>query len=125
MMSANHELEMCKAGINAWKQAFNNQDAAGCAAQYTKSCVMDARPFGTFKGREDIQKFWQDIIDQGFEDVKYSDVTWEKAEDGGYLLSSSWTMNKAFGVVHSEHWVIDTDGKARLASDSFEVQGER
>lgn len=34
-------------------------------------------------------------------------------------------MNKAFGVVHREHWVVQEDGHARLVSDYFEVQGER
>ncbi|WP_299179260.1 nuclear transport factor 2 family protein [uncultured Neptuniibacter sp.] len=124
-MTKNIELELCKDGINAWKKAFNNQDAAGCAAQYTIDAVMEARPFGIFKGREEIQNFWQDIIDKGFSDVAYSDVHWEKAENGGYLLTSKWTMNTAFGVVHSEHWIIDSDGKARLVNDIFEVLGER
>lgn len=119
------ELQLCQAGISAWQQAFNSQDAAGCAAQYTENSVMEARPFGIFTGREAIQTFWQNIIDQGFADVDYSDVTWTESDKGGYLLTSSWTMNKAFGVVHEEHWIIDTDGKARLISDVFEVQGER
>ena len=124
-MSQKSELDICKEGIEAWKSAFNNQDAAGCAAQYTEDSMMEARPFGDFNGREEIQAFWQNIIDQGFSDVAYSDVRWEKEESDGYLLSSSWTMNKAFGVVHREHWGVGTDGKARLISDVFEVQGER
>ena len=48
----------------------------------------------------------------------------KKGEDG-YILTSSWTMNKAFGVVHREHWQVGADGLAKLASDDFEVQGER
>ncbi|RTE67559.1 isochorismatase [Amphritea opalescens] len=123
-MSTANELALCKEGISAWQQAFNNQDAAGCAAQYTQDSVMEARPFGLFNGRSEIQAFWQGIIDQGFAEVEYLDVKWVEAE-GGYLLSSRWTMNKAFGVVHRELWVIDRDGKARLADDLFEVQGER
>ncbi|WP_133406190.1 YybH family protein [Parashewanella tropica] len=125
-MSSNETLELCKQGIAAWQTAFNNQDAAGCAAQYQQDTVMEALPFGTFTGREEIQAFWQNIIDQGFKDVDYTEVTWTPEENGnGYILASKWTMNKAFGVVHREHWVIDSDGKARLASDKFEVQGER
>lgn len=124
-MNDNSVLDACQAGLAAWKQAFNNQDAAGCAAQYNDNCVMDARPFGTFEGREAIQAFWQNIIDQGYCDVAYSDEKWEAIGDDGYLLSSSWTMNKAFGVVHREHWVVESDGRARLISDDFEVQGER
>ena len=119
------QLDVCQQGIAAWQFAFNKQDAAGCAAQYTKNSVMDARPFGTFKGRDAIQSFWQGIMDQGFADVNYADVKWEKAQGPGFVLTSSWTMNKAFGVVHKEHWVIESDGKARLLSDDFEIQGER
>ncbi|WP_293266671.1 nuclear transport factor 2 family protein [Neptunomonas sp.] len=124
-MPVKSTLEICEEGIRAWKQAFNKQDAAGCASQYMPHAVMDARPFGTFKGRDEIQAFWKNIMDQGFTDVEYSDVRWEPAENEGYILRASWTMNKAFGVVHREHWIIDADGKARLSSDDFEVQGER
>ncbi|CAM3734912.1 YybH family protein [Parendozoicomonas haliclonae] len=118
-------LELCQEGIAAWQQAFNRQDAAGCAAQYKEGTKMHAQPFGDFEGREAIQAFWQNIMDQGFADVDYTDVKWEQVDDNGYLLSASWTMNKAYGVVHREHWAIDDDGKARLVSDHFEVQGER
>ncbi|MFM2609890.1 nuclear transport factor 2 family protein [Vibrio chagasii] len=124
-MSNNLVLEACKQGINAWQKAFNSQDAKGCADQYTENCVMEARPFGTFEGRKAIQAFWQGIMDQGFKDVDYTDVKWEEHPEGGYILTASWTMNKAFGVVHREHWALQADGCARLVSDDFEVQGER
>lgn len=124
-MSDNHVLNACKKGISAWQEAFNSQNAAGCAAQYNENCVMNARPFGKFKGKEAIQSFWQNIIDKGFSNVEYSNVQWEASEDNGYILTSSWTMNKAFGVVHCERWVVELDGCARLISDDFEIQGER
>ncbi|MEZ8140651.1 isochorismatase [Enterovibrio norvegicus FF-162] len=124
-MTTQKELNVYKEGLKAWQDAFNNQDAAGCAAQYAESTTMVARPFGEFTGREEIQAFWQNIIDQGFNDVKYTNVEWEKSECGnGFILTSEWRMNKAFGVVHREHWKIQEDGKARLCSDEFEVQGE-
>jgi len=118
-------LNACQQGIAIWQAAFNKQDAAGCAAQYTQNAVMQAQPFGTFKGREEIQAFWQGIIDDGYSQVEYSNVKWQPAEGQGFLLTSSWTMNKAFGVVHKEHWIVEADGKARLLSDDFEIQGER
>jgi len=124
-MSDNNTLIACKKGISAWQQAFNSQDAAGCAMQYNDSCVMNARPFGVFEGKEAIQTFWQGIIDQGYTDVDYTNVKWEACAEGGYILTSNWTMNKAFGVVHREHWVVESDGCARLISDDFEIQGER
>ena len=125
MTDSTNVLETCKAGIAEWQQAFNSQNAAGCAAQYEETAVMEAKPFGTFTGREQIQAFWQNIIDQGFAEVDYTDVKWEPIGDDGYLLSSKWTMNKAFGVVHREHWKLQSDGRARLVSDEFEVLGER
>lgn len=118
-------LDACKAGITAWQQAFNNQDAAGCAAQYAEGTTMIARPMGSFTGREQIQAFWQQIIDQGFKDVDYHNVQWTPEGDDGYLLTSSWTMNNAFGVVHKEHWKLQADGSAKLVFDEFEIQGER
>ncbi|MCF2909237.1 isochorismatase [Pseudoalteromonas sp. DL2-H2.2] len=124
-MTQQQELDLCKAGIAAWQNAFNNQDARGCAAQYATACIMHARPIGEFDGRENIEAFWQGIIDQGFCDVAYTDVVWEKHPEVGYLLSANWTMNKAFGKIHAEHWVVEQDGKARLYSDDFEILGER
>ncbi|MBN3494849.1 YybH family protein [Vibrio neptunius] len=118
-------LEACQAGIEAWKAAFNRQDAKGCAEKYAEDTTMIAKPFGTFEGREQIQAFWQNIIDQGFSDVSYTDTKWEKVDDNNYILSSKWTMNKAFGVVHKEVWTLQEDGKARLTYDEFEVLGER
>jgi len=118
-------LEACKQGIEAWKAAFNSQDAQGCAAQYQADCVMHARPFGVFEGREAIQAFWQDIMNKGFKDVEYSDVEWQALGEDSYILSAKWTMNQAIGVVHKEVWQVQQDGKARLVSDDFEVQGER
>jgi len=118
-------LQSCKEGIAAWQNAFNNQDAAGCAACYSNQCVMEARPFGTFEGKAAILTFWQGIIDQGFKDVEYTDVEWTKNGDNGYILTSKWSMNKAFGVVHNEHWNIEEDGIARLIKDDFEILGEK
>ncbi len=121
----NSILERCKTTITAWQKAFNNQDAAGCAAQYEEGAVMHAKPFGTFTGRDQIRAFWQNIIDEGYADVEYTDVDWRPKGNDGYLLSSNWTMNKAYGVVHCEHWKLQADGNALLHEDVFEVLGER
>ncbi|MGF1681875.1 nuclear transport factor 2 family protein [Photobacterium minamisatsumaniensis] len=96
--------EAFMAGITRWQNAFNQQDAKGCAEQYQADTIMHARPFGTFTGRNEIQAFWQNIIDSGYNNVQYQNTTWEKKNDKCYILRSQWTMNKAFGVVHEEHW---------------------
>lgn len=118
-------LAACQQGIEKWKKAFNAQDAKGCAEQYSENCTMHARPFGSFEGRDAIQAFWQHIMDQGLKDVTYSEVNWEQCGEDGFILTSKWTMNKAFGVVHREHWIVESDDHARLVHDDFEVQGER
>ncbi|MDO6498658.1 nuclear transport factor 2 family protein [Photobacterium sanguinicancri] len=118
-------LDACKAAISRWKLAFNQQNAADCAEQYSQDAVMDARPFGRFEGREAIQAFWENIMEQGFNDVDYTDVTWEKVDEKNYILTAKWTMNKAFGAVHHELWQVQKDGVARLITDDFEVLGER
>ena len=124
-MNSELVLQKCKQGIADWQDAFNNQDAKGCAQQYFSDCEMHARPFGVFNGEAAIESFWQGIMDQGFKNVQYTDVTWEMLGDDGYVLSAKWTMNQAYGVVHREHWVVAADGKAKLKSDDFEVLGER
>lgn len=118
-------LEACKAGIQAWQEAFNRGDAAGCAEQYTEGCPMSATPFGDHVGREAIQAFWQKIIDDGFNSVEYSNVKWQALGDDGYVLSAEWQMNRAYGLIHHEHWQVQADGKARLVRDEFEILGER
>lgn len=118
-------LERAQAGISAWQVAFNSQDAAGCAAQYAEDAIMVAKPFGTFEGREAIQAFWQNIMNQGFHSVDYTNIQWEQDSEQSYILTAEWTMNKAFGVVHKELWEIQKDGLSRLTYDEFEVLGER
>ncbi|AKP72364.1 isochorismatase [Piscirickettsia salmonis] len=114
-------LEACKSASVLWKNSFNNQDASGCAQQYSEGATMLAKPFGVFEGREQIQLFWQGIIDQGFNNVEYHDTEWLKEGEDGYLLTSKWSMNKAHGLIHKEHWRIQADGAALLEYDEFEV----
>ena len=64
-------LEAVHKASEQWKTAFNSGDAAGCAGQYEKNAVMQAKPFGTFTGIAAIQAFWQKLIDDGFSDVAY------------------------------------------------------
>lgn len=124
-MSNDLILAACKKGSGAWQAAFNEQNAKGCAAAYNDNAVIKAEPFGTFQGTKAIVEFWQGIIDKGFSNVEYTNIKWEPFEDKGYTLSSSWTMNKAYGLVHREHWIVEDDGFARMIRDEFEVQGER
>ena len=116
-------LNAVKAASDAWKSAFNTGDAAGCACQYEDNAVMRADPFGTFTGIEEIQAFWQNLINDGFTDVEYVQPSIEVIDASSAVLKSGWKMNKAHGVIHKELWVIQDDGTAKLREDHFEAQG--
>lgn len=115
------------AAVNAaserWKSAFNSGDAAGCAAQYEDNAVMNAQPFGTFTGRDEIAAFWEKLISDGFSDVDYVDPVLDVIDDDSAILKSGWKMNNAFGVITKELWVLQADGSAKLREDNFEAQG--
>ncbi len=105
-----------------WKAAFNSGDYVGCAQQYEAGAVMNAMPFGQFKGREAIQGFWQQLIADGFSDVDYVEPSIEVISETSAILKSGWKMNKAGGVITNELWVLQSDGSAKLREDDFEAQ---
>lgn len=116
-------LDAIKKASEIWKSAFNRGDSVACSEQYEKTAVMHARPFGTFTGTDEIQSFWQKLIDDGFSDVEYVDAKIEVIDESSALLTSGWKMNKASGVIHKELWALQEDGSAKLREDDFEVTG--
>jgi len=116
-------LDAVKLASETWKNGFNNQDAKQCAGQYEVNATMNARPFGEFVGRDAIEAFWQNLINEGFDSVEYIEPNFSIVDDKTVLLTSSWKMNKAHGVIHKELWVLQQDGTAKLADDDFEVLG--
>ena len=115
-------LNAVEAASARWVAAFNSGDAAGCADQYEQNAVMHARPFGMFKGTEEIQQFWQGLIDDGFTNVEYVYPQIEILDATSAVLTSAWRMNKAGGVIHKELWVMQADGTAKLRDDEFEAK---
>jgi ketosteroid isomerase-like protein len=106
-----------------WKKAFNSGDAFGCAAQYEKTAIMNAKPFGIFTGNDEIQAFWQKLIDDGFSDVDYIDPKIKVINAKSAILTSNWKMNNATSVITNELWVMQSDGTAKLREDDFEAKG--
>ncbi|RXJ71539.1 isochorismatase [Veronia nyctiphanis] len=108
-----------------WKSAFNRGDAAGAANQYEEGAVMTAMPFGIFIGKVSIQAFWTNIIGQGFDDVKYMGTKLEVVSGDAAIVSASWEMNNAYGIITKELWVLQKDGSAKLRVDDFEIVGAK
>lgn len=109
------------AASTAWIGAFNIGDANSAARQYTEDAVMEAKPFGTFTGRTEIEGFWQNIIATGFADVTYILPKLEIVDETTGIISSGWRMNKAFGIITREVWKVQADGQALLVEDRFEI----
>ncbi|MBP0030320.1 hypothetical protein [Roseofilum sp. Guam] len=121
-MDEENLLKIVNEASKRWQSSFNSGKAAGCANEYEETAVMYARPFGTFTGREEIQQFWQKLIEDGFSDVEYIEPKIDIVDETSAILTSQWKMNKASGVIHKELWVLQADGTAKLREDDFEAQ---
>ena len=116
-------IEAVEKASRGWRNAFNRGDAAGCAAAYEDDAVMEAKPFGVYRGRADIEAFWRQLIEDGFRDVSYIEPDISVVDESSAILSAKWTMNNAHGVISRELWVLQADGSARLREDAFEALG--
>ncbi|CUH52930.1 YybH family protein [Shimia marina] len=107
----------------AWRDAFNAGDATAAAALYEEDAIMVAKPFGTFEGRDAIQAFWQNLIENGYDDIVYTQTTTQVVDQSlnAAQVSAQWRMNKAHGIITNELWVMQPDGTALLREDHFEV----
>ena len=123
MNDTSRVIEAVQAASQKWKNAFNSGNAKGCAECYEEDAVMEAKPFGTFTGRAEIESFWSKLVADGFSNVEYIDPKIEVLDGSSAILSSGWKMNKAHGVITKEIWVIQESGEALLREDAFEAQG--
>ena len=121
----NRLLNAVKTASDAWVEAFNTGNAKAAAALYEDHAVMTAMPFGTFNGKKDIHSFWDNLISQGFAKVRYMEPRTEVVNSHTAIISAKWEMNKAYGIITKELWVLQDDGTAKLRIDDFEVHGER
>ncbi len=118
-------INAVKKASKHWVDSFNNGDAAGCASAYEDKSVMSAKPFGIFHGVNDIQTFWENLIAQGYDDVRYIEPVIEVINEHTAVISSKWEMNKAHGIITKELWVLQDNGEAKLRIDNFEVLGSK
>ena len=105
-----------------WQTFFNQGDAAGCASMYEKNATMAVKPFGEFKGTNEIRTFWQGLISQGLAQVRYIMPSIELLDEKSTLLTSGWQMNNAQGTITKEIWTLQDDGAMLLSEDNFEAQ---
>ncbi|AUI87351.1 isochorismatase [Vibrio azureus] len=108
-----------------WRDAFNSGDAKKAASFYEQDAVTTSIPFGIYIGQTAAEGLWDYIISNGYKDVKYFDTKIEVISSNAAVLSGSWEMNKAYGIMTKEIWVVGQDGTAKLRVDDFEVVGAK
>lgn len=118
-------IDKTRQASEKWQSYFNQGDAGGCASMYELEAEMVATPFGRYQGREAIQAFWQQLVEQGFADVRYLSPNIEVLDESSTLLTSHWSMNNARGIITRELWVLQEDGEMRLREDHFEASDSK
>ncbi|MTI30426.1 hypothetical protein [Xanthovirga aplysinae] len=119
--TASHEMlvEVIEASID-WINEFNKQKADVCAKGYTINATMNAVPFVSANGQEEIHGFWEKLIADGAKNLTYHNPTFKVITDHTVLLSSSWSMNIGEGKIFQEKWVLK-NGNWLLNYDEFKV----
>ncbi len=105
-----------------WIASFNGGDVDACVAAYKSDAVMNAKPFGTYTGKGEIEGFWRPFMASGPGELEYSNVEVEVIDPDTVHLSADWKMNVGRGVITKERWVRQPGGDWFLEQDDFELQ---
>ena len=106
-----------------WISCLNNSDAAGCASYYEDDATVFSVPFGSFRGRAQIEGFWARLIKDGFSIIEYIDPKIKVIDHRLAVLTSTWATNKAPGVITRGLWALQPGGTALLKDDCFVALG--
>ena len=109
------------AASQRWIANFNKGEVDACVSAYHPNAVMEAKPFGTFTGRQEIEAFWRPFIASGATDLTYQEVALEIIDETTGHLSARWHMNVGRGVITQEKWVKQANDHWLLTYDAFEV----
>ncbi len=101
--------------------SFNDGDVDACIGAYKSDAVMNAKPFGTFTGIEEIDAFWRPFMATGPGELEYSNVELDVIDQNTVHLSADWKMNVGRGIITKERWVRMPEGWF-LEQDDFELQ---
>ncbi|MCT4582809.1 MAG: alpha/beta fold hydrolase [Flavobacteriales bacterium] len=116
------EAEVLKAS-QTWISNFNKGNIKAIKKAYAKDAVMEAKPYGTYKGQEAIIQFWEPFIQSGASNLKYTNVKVRVVNSTKAIVSADWSMNVGSGLIINETWE-KTNDKWKLTKDFFEVNRE-
>lgn len=103
-----------------WIRAFNRGEVDECADTYTEDALLEAKPFGTFVGREAIRSFWAELVVKGARELSYDRIQVVQFDVNTVHVSAQWRMNIGGGFISLERWE-NRGGRWMLAEDRFEV----
>ncbi len=104
-----------------WIANFNKGDVDACVAAYVPNAVMEAKPFGTFTGTQEIDAFWRPFVSSGATGLEYHEVALQIIDELTLHLTANWKMNVGRGVITLEKWEKQSNGQWLLTHDAFEV----
>lgn len=103
-----------------WIDGFNSGKGDVCGNGYFENATMNAIPFATVNGKENIEAFWTKLIADRATNLIYHNPTFKAITDNSATLSSMWSMNIGEGKIYQEKWE-KKDGKWELTYDEFQV----
>lgn len=112
-----------EAVINAsvfWIKSFNKQESMGENFSYTESALMNAIPFTSRFGKENIGDFWKQLIKDGANHLIYNRPVFTSVDDNKVKIAATWSMNIGEGEIYQEKWVKKNE-EWLLEYDEFEV----
>jgi uncharacterized protein (TIGR02246 family) len=122
---ADHQTEI-RTLIEIWEKAAANKDARAIAAFYADNATLLPPGMPAIKGRQNIQNFWQGLLDAGASDARLKSVEIRGAEPFLYEIGEySAVMPQPTGGTapgtgkYLVVWERQSDGTLKMVADMF------
>ncbi|MGB0870599.1 MAG: hypothetical protein ACPGSD_13460 [Flavobacteriales bacterium] len=113
-------LENIIKASKTWTHGFNAGKGSVCGNGYSNNATMNALPFATINGKNDIETFWTKLIADGATNLTYHNPIFEVKTESSAVLSAHWSMNIGEGKIYQEKWE-KVNGEWVLTYDEFKV----
>ena len=111
--------DVIKASIKFTK-GFNAGNGIVCGNGYSEKATLNAIPFASINGKNEIQGFWEKLIKDGATNLTYHNPTFKVTTGNNAFIASQWSMNIGEGKIYQEKWErINNDWL--LTYDEFKV----
>lgn len=108
--------------VEEFESAFANADAAGIASLYTDDAVVLPPGSEIVQGRQNIQQFWQSVLDLGIKKVKLEILEVEQISDTIIEMGSASLLGEESQVLDKGKYIViwkQQNGQLRIRRDIF------